>query len=343
MDMNTIVLTGGGTAGHVTPALALVPYLRTWFGRILYAGQAGGIEESLSTHAGLSFHGTEAIRFDRRRPWRNLAIPAVLHRASAEAALWMREMGTDIVFSKGGYCALPSVLAAHRLGLPIVCHESDRTIGLANRLSLHYTSHFITSFDVTPRGVCLGNPIRDAILRGNPAHVPIPLDARPVLLVMGGSMGALFLNQAAAAIASRLPQWQVINIYGRTPVETSANNYFGLPFTDTIEDYFARADVVLCRAGANTLFELAALGKRVVAVPLPRGTSRGDQVQNAAYFAMRYGFDVIEQSEATAERLASAVTSAFDRPLPHTVAAGNAAARIARYIYDVLRRARDDK
>lgn len=354
--MNTIVLTGGGTGGHVIPALALVPYLRKYFSNIYFAGEAGGVEETLAAKYGLPFLGAETIKFDRRRLLRNLAVPRVLHRSAEVMAAKLGEIGCGIVFSKGGYCALPTVLAAHRLGLPIVCHESDRTLGLANRLTLHYTDHLVTSFADTPKGTCIGNPIRDEILRGDEGRVALPMPQAPALLVVGGSMGAAFLNRTAAELAERMTGWNVVNVYGKTPVPCACVNYVGIPFTDRIADYYARCDVVLCRAGANTMFELAALGKPTVAVPLPKGTSRGDQVANAAYFAARYAhITAIPQEKATTETLVKAIEdkagirgrkreTSWGGGLPTdeegrsgakpAYASPNAA--IARYVYDVF-------
>lgn len=337
--MNTIVLTGGGTAGHVMPALALVPYLRAYFGDICYTGQAGGMEESLAKGYGLPFFGTEAIRFDRRRLWRNLAIPAVLRRAGAEMQRWLIEVGCDVVFSKGGYCALPTVLAAHRLGLPIVCHESDRTVGLANRLSMRYTPHLITSFEDTRGGTCLGNPIRDEVLAGRREGAPIPNDKVPTVLVMGGSLGAKVLNEMAVALADAMPHWYVLNLYGRSPIACTRTNYYGVPFADNIADLYARADVVVCRAGANTMFELAALAKPTVAVPLPKGNSRGDQEDNARYFATHHGFCVIPQSDLSVEGLVRAILSAQANVSKGQGTLGTPNARIARYVYEVYRKA----
>ena len=316
------------------PALALVPYLRPYFGSICFAGQTGGVEEILSTEMGLPFLGAEAIKFDRRRIWRNLAIPRVLSHAAEQMRVRLQQVGCGMVFSKGGYCALPTVLAAHRLGIPIVCHESDRTLGLANRLTLRYTSHLLTSFDTTPRGQCLGNPLRDAIFEGDPAGVPLPMSARPMVLVTGGSMGSMALNEAAVALARLRRDWDVVDLYGKSYVPCALKNFYGVPFASDMADYYARADVVVCRAGANTLFELAALGKRAVVVPLPRGVSRGDQVQNARYFAERYAFDVIEQDALSAEKLSAAIEYALSR---ESVAREyhNPNARIAQYIYEV--------
>ena len=318
------------------PALALVPYLRPYFSNVCYAGEAGGVEERLAEAEGLPFFGTRTIKFDRRHLMRNTAIPRVLSAALREVQGWLSRIGCGVVFSKGGYCALPTVLAAHRLHVPIVCHESDLTIGLANRLTLLYTRHLITSFDVTPRGVYMGNPIRDAVFEGRAERVAVPNPHAPTLLVMGGSMGAVALNRYAAALAERMPQWNVLNLYGKSPVDCASPNYVGVPFADHIADYFARADVVLCRAGANTLFELAALGKPTVTVPLPKGASRGDQVANAAWFAAKCGFDALDQATVNVEVLADAVHTASSRTC-QTPAFDSPNARIARYIYDVYR------
>jgi len=161
------------------------------------------------------------------------------------------------------------------------------------------------------------------------------------LLVMGGSMGALALNEMAVSLAERLTGWNVVNLYGRSPVACARPNYIGVPFAEHVADYYARADVVLCRSGANTLFELAALNKPTVTVPLPKGTSRGDQAENAAYFSAKYGFAVFEQSSATADALADAVLDAL-RQAPSSSGVSSPNAAIARYVYEVFRGSRHD-
>jgi len=334
--MNTIVLTGGGTAGHVMPALALVPYLRPYFSNIHYAGRTDGVESKLAAASGLPFWGTDAVQFDRRRLFRNFSIPAVLRKASGEMQANLQRIGCDIVFSKGGYCALPTVLAARRLGIPIVCHESDRTIGLANRLTMRFTPHLLTSFDTTVGGTYMGNPIRDQIFEGVASRVPFRFSSGPVVLVMGGSMGAAVLNEAAVALAEANPQWNVVNLFGKSPVACARNNYYGIEFTASIADLYACCDVVVCRAGANTLFELAALGKKAICVPLPKGNSRGDQVQNAHYFAQKYGFDVLPQSQLSVDSLVHRIQNALAKEKIKAVY-DNPNPRIARYVYDVYR------
>ena len=334
--MNCVVLTGGGTAGHVMPALALVPYLRPFFGKIAYVGQTNGVEQRLAAKYGLPFFGTQTIKFDRTHWKNNLAIPRVLHIASNQVASYLQSLQCDVVFSKGGYCALPTVLAAHRLGIPIVCHESDYTMGLANRVSRLYTRHMITSFADTKHGLFVGNPIRDEILHGQAAHCP-PFDLpRPVVLVMGGSMGAKALNDSLAQAMPLLTAYNIINLCGSSPTDYRAPNFRAVPFVDNIQDYLSFADVVVCRAGANTLFELAALGKPTVMVPLPKGNSRGDQVQNALYFEREYGFVYLPQQQLTPVTLAAAIqTAAANPPVAHPYTPCNAA--LAQYIAQVAK------
>lgn len=331
-------MTGGGTAGHVMPALALLPYWQPYFDTVCYTGQSGGVEERLATQAGLDFFGTRTIKFERKKWWKNAAIPWVLHQAADEVAAYLRKVSATAVFSKGGYCALPTVLAAHKLGIAIVCHESDCTVGLANRLSMRYTSHLLTSFASTPKGTYVGNPIRREILRGCADHVRVFGESRlPVVLVMGGSMGALAINRAVAEAMPTWEGWNVVNLYGRSPVACDGPRYYGQEYADNIADFYALADVVVCRAGANTLFELAALGKPTVMVPLPKGTSRGDQEQNARYFAERYGFVWLPQQDLTPQTLVQAVRTAYRNPVKRTDDNGDVVnKRIAQYVWQAV-------
>lgn len=310
--LHCIVLTGGGTGGHVTPNLALIPYLAEDWDKVVYFGQSGGVEEQLARGAGLPFWGTRAIKFDRTHPLRNLAIPFVLAGAVALCRKYLVEAEATAVFSKGGYCALPTCLAAHSLGLPIIVHESDYSLGLANKLTCRYTPHLLTAFDTIDKGECVGNPIRRELTLGDKESMA-PLYGKSNLLVFGGSMGASFLNDLAVRLAED-PAYSVYNITGRSKVECDLPSYHGIPFSDRMRDLYAMADCVVSRAGSNTLFELAALGKPAVLIPLPKGVSRGDQVQNAAYFADRYGFVVVPQEEATPERIKQAVEEAVAHP-----------------------------
>ena len=316
------------------PALALVPYLRPYFATIAYVGRTDGVEQRLAAQYDLPFFGTRTIKFDRTHPWRNAAIPRVLHAASQAVAAHLAAIGCSVVFSKGGYCALPTVLAAHRLGIPIVCHESDYTMGLANRVSRLYTPHMVTSFADTPHGHYMGNPIRDSILCGVPARCA-PFDtSRPTVLVMGGSLGAKALNTALVQAMPLLSGYNVVNLYGASPVDYQAANFHALPFVDNIQDYLALADVVVCRAGANTLFELAALAKPTVMVPLPKGNSRGDQVQNARYFAAHYGFVHLPQDRLEPHTLVRAIGDAWAAP-PTAPRYTPCNAALSRYIAQV--------
>ncbi len=331
-----IVLTGGGTAGHVMPNLALLEDLHPYFDRIVYAGQTGGVEENLAAKAGLPFVGTQAIKFDRTRPWRNMAIPKVLRTATRQMQSYLEEADAQIVFSKGGYCSLPAVLAAHRLRIPIVCHESDYSLGLANKVALWYTPHLLTAFDTIPKGQCVGNPLRRQLWQGNADRVPRFVVPRPCVLVVGGSSGAKALNELTVAAMPYLQGFNVLLLYGKSPVDYTADNLVAKSYADNIADYYAAADVVVCRSGSNTLFELAALGKRVITIPLPKGNSRGDQEQNAAYFARKYDMTVLEQRLIDGKDLAQAIKDKWHSPKPRVSPAEQDGVRqtIAKYLWE---------
>lgn len=342
-----VVLTGGGTAGHVMPNLAIVEELRLYFDRIVYAGQVDGVEQKLATQAGLPFVGTQAIKFDRTRPWRNIAIPKVLRTATREMQAYLQQADAQIVFSKGGYCSLPAVLAAHRLGIPIVCHESDYSLGLANKVAMWYTPLLLTAFDTIPKGQCVGNPLRKQLWQGRAERAASFAVPRPCVLVVGGSSGARALNELIVAAMPYLQGFNVLLVYGKSPVEYSADNFVATSYAENIADYYAAADVVVCRSGANTLFELAALGKRVITIPLPKGNSRGDQEQNAAYFARKYDMTVLDQQRIDGQDVARAIREKWHTPKPSVNQTEQEAVRrtIATYLWHHAAdyRAEDDK
>ena len=332
---NCIALTGGGTAGHAIPALALVPMLRKYFRRIIYIGSEGGIEASLALLEGIEYFATPTVKFDRKK-WRaNLRIPRILHEASATARKILSDNGVNVVFSKGGYCALPAVLGAKAEGIPIVLHESDRTLGLANRFSRLFTPHLLSAFQDLPGGQWVGNPMREGLIRGDSQRAPRFAKRRPTLLVMGGSQGALAINQTLADSIDLLSGYNIIHLYGKSPIDIKRENYVGMEYCHEIENVFAAADGVVCRAGAGTLFELAALGKKVLMIPLPKGESRGDQEENAAYFAETYGFAYLSQEELTPQNFSQAIERMIHQPSrAHIHNPLEANFRVARYLYE---------
>lgn len=313
----TFVLTGGGTAGHVVPNLALAAYLRDRFS-LHYIGSADGMEKRLVEAAGIPFHDIPVVKLDRSKTVSNLAIPFRLHKARRAAARLLDSLEPVGIFSKGGYVALPVVLAARE---PVFIHESDYSLGLANRLCVRKATTVFTSFPSAAKGlknaVCCGSPIRKELYFGDRAqaesqcnlHAPLPY-----LLIVGGSSGAKAINDCVfGAVDALCAHYNVIHITGikneRAPV--SHPNYFALSYTDRIADFLALADVVVTRGGSGVLFEVAALGKPALVIPLPKGASRGDQVLNAAYFAENGYAEVLQQSDMTADSLLKAVDATY--------------------------------
>ncbi|NCA67123.1 MAG: UDP-N-acetylglucosamine--N-acetylmuramyl-(pentapeptide) pyrophosphoryl-undecaprenol N-acetylglucosamine transferase [Clostridia bacterium] len=318
--MKSIVLTGGGTAGHIMPNIALLPSLKEYFSNIYYIGEKGKMEEKIAEKEGLPFYSAQSIKLVRGKILTNLRIPFVMAKGIKAAKLILSKLKPDVVFSKGGYCALPTVFAARSLKIPVVCHESDMTIGLANRISMPFCAAFITSFPKTSeKGICLGMPVRQRIFEGNPQIVRnLFRIQRPIILFLGGSLGAKAINDCLEKTLSALGDYNILHIKGEKSLRHQ-ENYFAIDFVDNIEDYFAASDLIVCRAGASTLAELTALGKKVLAIPLPEGASRGDQVDNAAYYKKLGLINVLPQEKLTPYNLMSFISDAVFSPSPQKV------------------------
>lgn len=306
--MKNIVLTGGGTAGHIMPNIALLPALRTHFDNIYYIGANDSMEEKIAKKNNLPFYSTPTVKFVRGKFFVNAKIPFVLLKGISKAKNILKELKPSIVFSKGGYCALPAVLAAKSLSIPVVCHESDITIGLANRVTIPIARAFITSFESTSKkGICLGTPIRKEIFEGNPNYLINSFKTvRPIILVLGGSLGSKTINECVRLAARTLTDYNILHISGDDK-NLDIDNYQSFKFVDRIEDYYAASDIVISRAGASTLAELTALGKKTLAIPLPQGASRGDQVANAAFYRQKGLINVLPQEKLTPYNLIASI------------------------------------
>lgn len=311
MKRKVIVLTGGGTAGHVLPCLALLPYLKSVFTEIHFIGSNSGYEKKLVGNA-VEFHGIDAVKLARGNPFKALPVPFKLMKAKKQAAALLKEISPDVIFSKGGYVALPVVLASK--DIPVYLHESDLTMGLANRLSLKKCTKIFTSFDTynLDKAVCTGSPIRRSIYDGNAEaarHECGFTSNKPVLLVMGGSSGAKAINECVYSCLEKLTKsFDVVHITGeKLPSEIKKSGYHAIGYTDRIEDYLALCDYALSRGGSGALFELMALKIPTLVVPLPKGASRGDQIDNAEYFSSRGAALVLSQDEMTPETLPEAL------------------------------------
>lgn len=256
--MKTIVLTGGGTAGHVLPALAIVPELKKRFDRICYIG-GSGVEKTLAMGAELPYFETETAKFRRSLSLKNFAIPFKMIKGVKEATEHLKRLKPAVVFGKGGYVSLPSVIAAKKLGIPVVVHESDFSLGLANKIAeKHFGAKVLTAYPETaaenPSRIFVGFPLRDSLFTGQKERAARFLEfdgSRPVLLVVGGSSGSVAINEAVkAALPKLLETYDVVHVMGKNSLRYSDSpHYKPIAYSEAIENLYALADVVVSRAG----------------------------------------------------------------------------------------------
>ena len=293
--MKKIVFSGGGSAGHVIPNVALIQELKEKY-QLYYIG-TDGIEQTIVRSVNVPFYSISCPKLIRGFSLSNLSIPIRFLSAIRQAESILRELSPDLVFSKGGFVALPVVFAAHRLGIPAITHESDLSLGLANRLMAKKCKYVLTSFEEVarslPNGKYTGSPMRSELFTATSSAAN---KRKPTLLVLGGGSGSKAINEAVRNhLPELLKKYKLIHICGqgnriewngnRKATGTgSANGYEQIEFTSDMGAVYARADGVLCRAGSNTVFEVLALKKPTVFVPLQNKRSRGDQVKNAEYF-----------------------------------------------------------
>ncbi len=348
--MKKILFTGGGSAGHVIPNVALMEEL---LGRgdidVCYMGTRG-IEKEIISAFRLPYYEIACPKLIRGGGFfalkNNLKIPFAFHKAVRQAEEGLRTFAPDLVFSKGGYVALPVVFAAKRLGIPVVAHESDYSLGLANKLSAKKCRFVLTAFPETAKklknGKYGGAPVRRSVLSAKPEkarrELRIPKAAK-VLLVFGGGSGSAAINAALRKNLQALTKkYYILHVCGKgNVVESNLKNYRQIEFAEDMGTLYACADLVLSRAGAGTVFELTALKKPALLVPL-EGATRGDQKQNAEYFRARGLCRVLPQSELF--DLPNAVDQAFadetlkKRLQESTFSQGNG--RILRVLLDIL-------
>lgn len=323
--MKRIVLTGGGTAGHVTPNIALLPALKEAGYEIFYIGSYNGMEKSLIADFDISYYGISSGKLRRYFDVKNFTDPFRVIKGFFEAKKLMKELHPDVVFSKGGFVSVPVVIAAKRNKIPVIIHESDMTPGLANKLSFSSAKKICCNFPETvgklPRekAVLTGSPIRKELREGDAgkgrSFCKIASD-KPVILIMGGSLGAANVNKAVRKILpALLKDFYVVHLCGKGKLDESLKDTPGYVqfeyIKDELKDLFAMSDLVISRAGANAICELLYLHKPNLLIPLSVNASRGDQVLNARSFE-KQGFSVVlEEEELTDEVLEAAVRDLY--------------------------------
>lgn len=303
--MKKIILTGGGTAGHITPNIALVPYLSDY--EIHYIGQSNSMEQKMVSREckNVIFHAIECVKFRRSICLDNLKIPFRLHKSKCQAKALLEEIKPCCIFSKGGYVALPIMLAADK-NIPKILHESDFSMGLANKLTAKKCTYVCTSFkelaDKFDNGICTGAPLRQSLYFSNPLGAERDKtfsSSKKNLLIMGGSLGSNAINDAVAdSIDALCNNYNIIHITGKNQKHNITHSgYKSIDFCSNIGDYFAWADMCVSRGGANSIFELVALKIPSLIIPLPKKVSRGDQVDNANYFEKMGLVEVLDQTK----------------------------------------------
>ncbi|HJB01396.1 MAG TPA: undecaprenyldiphospho-muramoylpentapeptide beta-N-acetylglucosaminyltransferase [Candidatus Mediterraneibacter merdavium] len=324
--MKRIILTGGGTAGHVTPNIALIPKLLELGYDIQYIGSYNGIEKDLIEPFGISYHGISSGKLRRYFSVQNFTDPFRVVKGFGEARKLIRDLKPDVIFSKGGFVSVPVVLAGKRCKVPVIIHESDMTPGLANKIAIPSATKVCCNFPETlgslPEGkaVLTGSPIRQELLSGNKIAA---LDMcgfsadKPVILVIGGSLGSVVVNNAVRqSLPELLKNFQIIHLCGKGKTDDSLKDTKGYCQFEYIKselrDIFALADIVISRAGANAICELLALRKPNLLIPLSAKASRGDQILNARSFE-RQGFSmVLEEDDLSEKTLVPAVHSLYE-------------------------------
>lgn len=391
LSNGTIVFTGGGTGGHIYPNLALIPeFERRGYKAVYIGGEGNPMERKLAQQNGIKYRGVPVIKLVRSLSpsalSNNLKIPFTLSKAVGEARKLLSEFKPVAVFSKGGFVSLPVVMAAKRLDILVFAHESDLTLGLANKVAKHYGAKILKANPhANFEGEVVGMPLRDSLFNCQKTQAKLKLGistAKKVLLVLGGSSGAQFLNEQIKKLFDKLTgKYFVLHVCGRGGISQTANSsngnatgnpsikpisssnnsgyknsihsttknesnlnssiysnssYMSFEYADNISDFYAASDVILSRAGATAVYEISALKKRAIFVPLPKGVSRGDQIFNAT-LAEEYGGHTLCQNEQFSDNLLPAIEKALQNPPMHAIC-NDSNGKIANIVCDSIRR-----
>lgn len=306
ITMKRIILTGGGTAGHVTPNIALLPTLAKEGFDIQYIGSYEGMEKSLIEDLGIPYHGISSGKLRRYFDWKNFTDPFRVIKGFFEANKLMKELKPDVVFSKGGFVSVPVVMAAGKNHVPAIIHESDMTPGLANKLCFSKAAKICCNFPETvdklpkDKAVLTGSPIRAELKEGSREAAKLLCgfeDDKPVILSVGGSLGAAGVNKALReALPELTKDFNIVHLCGKGKLDESligTKGYFQMEYAkDEMKDLFAYCDIIISRAGANAICEFLSLRKPNLLIPLPASASRGDQILNAKSF-VKQGFSMM--------------------------------------------------
>lgn len=311
-----IVLTGGGSGGHVIPNISLLPYLKKAFSKIYYIGGGGVEKEILKNHPEVEFFMIPTAKFDRSNFLKNICLPIELFKSISLSKKILKQIKPDVVFSKGGFVSVPVCIAASRLKIPVVSHESDLTMGLGNKIIYKYCKTMCLSFGGNTKKKCVltGQPIRAQILKGNTEKGYQMCNIQrglPTLLIVGGSMGAKSLNDVVYKTLDTLcEKYNIVHITGKDKNQNITHkNYTQFEYVQNIQDIFAISSCVISRAGAGAIAEFLALKKPMLLIPLSKNASRGDQIENAKRCEQLGVAQVLSQQELNPETFLAATES----------------------------------
>ena len=336
MEKKVIIFTGGGTAGHVTPNLALMEQFDRNEWDVHYIGTDGVEKKLIGNRDDVTYHEIAWGKLRRYFDWKNFSDPFRVIKGYRQSKKLIKDLKPAVLFSKGGYVSVP-VVAAAKGKCPVVAHESDYTPGLANKLAKPFATTICVTFSdtvkfVKPKGVHTGTPIRPELYQGSRerglAFTGLS-GKKPILLMVGGSLGAQAVNEALRkALPLLLPDFDIVHLCGEGKVEEGlqADGYLQYAYiNEQMADLLAMADIVLSRAGANAVFELLALHKPMLLLPLTSKSSRGDQILNAGYFEKNGYAMVLPQSEMTAVTLSESLHKLYRERDAYRKAMENAA------------------
>ena len=321
-----IVMTGGGTAGHVTPNIALMPALQEAGYEITYIGSYNGMEKELIEAQKIPYIGISSGKLRRYFDWKNFSDPFKVLKGYGQAISILRKLKPDVVFSKGGFVSVPVVLAAKHCHIPAIIHESDITPGLANKIAIRGAKKVCCNFPETmkylpaEKAVLTGSPIRRELFHGDAEkslhYCGFPDHNKPVLLIVGGSSGSKVINEAVRKVLPELlEQFYIIHLCGKGNLDEKLKGVIGYAQFEyasaELTDMFALADLAISRAGANAICELLALRKPNILIPLSAAASRGDQILNANSFRSSGYSYVLEEEAVTNTALLEAIDHVF--------------------------------
>ena len=308
--MKRIVFTGGGSAGHVTPNLAIIPHLQEKGWDISYIGSHQGIEKTIIENEGIPYYGIASGKLRRYFDLKNIKDPFFVMKGVMDAYVQIRKLKPDVIFSKGGFVSVPVVIGGWLNRVPVLLHESDMTPGLANKIALRFASKIFVTFEEAvqhlpkDKVVYTGSPVREEVLCGNREKGLRFLgfhSRKPVITVMGGSLGAKKINETVReALPQLLKNYQVVHLCGKGNLDEKLQSTKGYRQFEYVHgelpDVLGATDFVISRAGSNAIFEFLTLQKPMILIPLPKSSSRGDQILNAQSFE-RQGYAAVLYEE----------------------------------------------